>query len=196
MGGRYFARLLGARNDDGTTPARDATEAEIEAVAQQFYWFLMRRDIARFDQRDYPTCDTRESQMELYAPPVQSFLEAWSSGALLDDNNVPYNLRNDGGLWRDWRRVCNGGPYYAHQILPWYKEYLDLKGIDQTEASAHILSLQFKKYPKYIRHVTGEKPAKGQRFVPRGHATFAHCASRSDGPRARRRKWPRTRPER
>ena len=57
--------------------------------------------------------------MELFAPQVQKFLEEWSSGALLDDNNVPHNLRRDHGVWRDWRTVCSGGPYYARQLLPW-----------------------------------------------------------------------------
>jgi hypothetical protein len=77
---KYFARLLGARDADGGVPARDATDAEVDAVARQFYWFLMRRDIAGFDPRDFPTCAARESQMELHAPPVQRFLEEWEAG--------------------------------------------------------------------------------------------------------------------
>ena len=98
--------------------------------------------------------------------------EAWSSGALLDGNNVPPNLRSDTAVWRDWRAVCTGGPYHAHQFLPWYKEYLDMTGRHGEEASARVLSLQFKKYPQYIRRVPGKRRAKGLQFVLRGHPTF------------------------
>ena len=68
--------------------------------------------------------------------------------------------------------VCTGGPYYAHPLLPWYKEYLHMMGRNDTEASARILSSQLKKYPQYIRRVPGKRRAKGLQFVLRGHPTF------------------------
>ena len=77
-------------------------------------------------------------------------------------------------VWRNWAEVCGGGPYYAHDILPWYLQYLQMKGMTgHTEASSRHLSSQLKKYPRFIMRVRDEpRRAGGQRFVLEGHPTF------------------------
>ena len=83
--------------------------------------------------------------------------------------------------------VCGGGPYYAHDILPWYLQYLQMKGMTgRTEASSRHLSSQLKKYPRFIMRVREPRRAGGQRFVLEGHPTFEFIAtSRAAGKRRR-----------
>ena len=51
---RHFARILGAHRYEDDAPARPATDEEIDAVARQLYWFLMRRNITDFVPQNFP----------------------------------------------------------------------------------------------------------------------------------------------
>ena len=42
-----------------------------------------------------------------------------------------------GTRWRDWR-TASAGVYYAHDLLPWYLQYLALKGIEGADRSAPV----------------------------------------------------------
>lgn len=135
---RHFAEVLGARYGQ-EEPARDATYEEIEAVAKQFYWFLMRRDIAGFNARDFPTSEVREEQLDLHVDPMAEFFEQWRGGYLHDGCNLPY----DDNAWDTTKS------YLAKDVLTIYRIYCQQANIP-CEITAKQLSHHLKKYPQYI----------------------------------------------
>lgn len=50
---RHFSRILGTRCG-ADEPAQAATDDEIEKVARNFYWYLMKRDISNFSAENLP----------------------------------------------------------------------------------------------------------------------------------------------
>ena len=161
---------MGARNPDGTIPLRNATAREIEEVAKQFFWFLMRRDITGFNPRVFPSCDVREQQMEVHTPPVQDFLSKWEAGSLRESDKYPEcgKFSNED----DWNNACQK-IWYAHQLLRLFVDYLDIMGDRHAQRNARHLSSQLQKYPAYVKvYPDTTRKAGGKRFILKGHRDF------------------------
>ena len=156
----YFARLAGARTPGGAVPLRQATETEMEAVAKQFFWFCMRRDISKFDPSDFPSSATRDAQMGLHRPLVESFLEAWADGALIDEPAI---------AWKVWEQACQQ-IYYARTLNDYYCVYLEMENERVADRSARHLSTQLRKYPHLVQVYPDEtRKSGGVRFILKGH---------------------------
>mmetsp|Transcript_11895 Transcript_11895/g.16113 ORF Transcript_11895/g.16113 Transcript_11895/m.16113 type:complete len:137 (-) Transcript_11895:755-1165(-) len=73
---RYFSFVLGARYGQDE-PARCATDAWIDEVAKQLYFFLMDQNISGFIPGDFPSSEIRQEQMEIHEDPFPQFFEMW-----------------------------------------------------------------------------------------------------------------------
>ena len=137
---RYFSHVLGARYG-GEVPARRATSDEIDAVAKEFNFYLMKRDITGFWPADYPTCELREEQMELHDDSLNEFFEFWF-------RNWPTQNGLNGYADARWHWDPRK-TFYAVEILEMYRSYCSRQNI-KCEYNARQLSSELKSYGEYV----------------------------------------------
>lgn len=161
---RYFAHVLGARVG-ADEPSRHATEAEKSAVAQQFYRFLMDRDVTNFQAEDFPETAARKEVISQHKPPLEAFCESWASGQLESTEFVQ-------DLGFSSTEVPASRIWFARDI----KRKFDIFHRTEYGGRAPVLSTQeisrsLKDLPQYIRPLAG-RHMNGQRYILAGHPEF------------------------